>query len=110
VFKRGNPFSESSPIKIPGFIGKPLVQELQKLPQNCNHWVNYKAVIRKQEGKSDIYDMRIYDEWETNKKGLKISTYASLDANPDLIQFTGWFDLKTKAVDIKNAQPTGKPA
>jgi hypothetical protein len=110
MFKRGNTLSESSPINIPGFIGKPMVQELQKLPQTCDHWVKYKAVVRKQEGKSDTYDMRVYDEWEANKKCLKVSTYASLDANPELIQFTGWFDSKTKAVKIKYNQPTVKPA
>ena len=110
MFKLGRSLNENSPIKVPNYIGRRMVEELQKLPQTSNHWVQYKAVIRKQANKPDSYDVRIYDEWETNKKGVKVTNYNSLDAHPDLIQFSGWFDSQTKLVEIKYVQAASKTA
>lgn len=96
-------FSEDKPINIPSFVGSQIVKELQaKPPKEADHWVRYKAVVRKRASTPNSYDMRIYDEFETETKGVKITDYAFLDDHPDLVQFAGWFDPQTKKVEIKS--------
>jgi hypothetical protein len=110
MFKKFSSLNENAPISVPSYIGKSMVEQLQKLPQSSNHWVRYKAVIRKQPAKPNTYDIRIYDEWETEKKGAKVTNYNFFDSYPDLIQFTGWFEPQTKMVEIKYVQAAGKAA
>ena len=73
---------------------------MQKLPHTSDHWVKLKAVMRPREGNPDAFDIRVYDEWESDEKKVKIKDWASLDQQPDLIQYEGWFDKKSKKVEI----------
>ena len=101
MFWKTAELKEGRPVKIPAYIGKHVVEEMQKMPQTSDHWVSYKAVVRPQAGKADSWDIRIFDEWETNEKGIKVADFAFLDAHPELIRFDGWFNAKTHTVDVK---------
>jgi len=89
------------PISIPGYIGKHLVRLMAKMPHTGTHWVQLKAVIRQKSENPNAFDLLVFDEWEANEKTVKITDYASLDANPELIQFEGWFDSKAKHVEVE---------
>jgi hypothetical protein len=111
MFWKKQQLTEGKPISIPAYVGKVLVTEMQKLPQASDHWVKYMMVIRPQAGKADMFDFRVIDEWETSDKAKKISVtdFASLDANPDLIKFEGWFNSKTHQVEAKARVTAEKP-
>jgi hypothetical protein len=97
--------TEGPPSDIPAFVGKYIVTEMQKLPQTSDHWVDYKAVVRPQAGKADTFDIRIVDMWEVKAKGITVPNYASLDSNPDMIKFEGWYNAKSHLVEIKARMP-----
>jgi hypothetical protein len=98
-WKKKSSLEDRGPINIPGWVGAFVVPELQKLPFT-DHWVKYKGVVR-QKNTGRIFDIRIYDEWETNQKQLKVTGYSFFDKYPELIQFEGWFDESSKKAEIK---------
>lgn len=95
-----------TPTGVPTIVAKKLVELMQKLPHTSDHWVKLKAVMRTHEGKADVFDIRVYDEWEADAKKVKIEDWATLDQHPDLIQYEGWFDNKSKKVEV-TAKQTG---
>jgi hypothetical protein len=107
MFWKSAKLKENSLNEIPGYIGKIVVDEMQKLPQTADHWVQYKMAVRPQAGQADSFDARIVDAFELTAKGIKGVTYSYLDEHPEYIQFEGWFNTKTHKVDIK-AKPLGE--
>ena len=63
-------------------------------------WVrNLKAVSKNHNG-AKAMDVRIYDDVDANAKNVKVKEYASLDANPDLVLYEGWFDTDSNKVEL----------
>lgn len=92
---------KSGPTSIPGFVGALIVTEMQKLPHTSDHWVKLKAVMRPHAaGNITAFDFRVFDEWESDEKKIKVTNFASLDEHPELIQYEGWFDKVTKKVEL----------
>jgi hypothetical protein len=75
--------------------------ELNTMTAPSDHWVKYKAAVRRQENNGEVFDFRIFDEWSVKEKMLKVVDYTSLDAHPDLIVMEGWYDRKSRKGDIK---------
>ena len=101
-FWKRQPITEKSkPTSIPGFVGARIVTEMQKLPHTSDHWVKLKAVMRPHAGGNSIaFDFRVFDEWESDEKKIKVTNFGFLDEHPDLIQYEGWFDKATKKVEL----------
>lgn len=120
MFWKKKPITENSgPTSVPALVGSHVVAEMQKNPVMSDHWVKYKCIMRPhKEGNSTSFDIRVYDEWETDQKSVKVTNFASLDGYPELVQFEGWFDKSTKKVQLKArqtapqaaAQPAAQPA
>jgi len=89
----------SGPVKIDRNLYRIVGREWERLPPS-DHWVRFMAVLRRHADNPDICDVRIYDEWCTNNRGITVSDYASLDFHPDLVLFEGWFDKKAGTGNI----------
>lgn len=100
----------SKPTSVPSLVGKRIVEEMQKMPHTSDHWVKLKGVMRQHGNQPDAFDIRVYDEWEADQKKLKVENWVTLDQHPDLIQYEGWFDKKSKKVEIAVKQPAPAPA
>ncbi len=94
----------------PAAVGRKLVELMQKMPHASDHWVRLKAIMRLQEGKTSVYDVRVFDEYDADQKKVKITNWASLDQNPDLVQYDGWYDTKSKKAEMKVVQQPTAPA
>jgi len=92
----------AGPISVPGFIGARVVEKMMKNPDLSDHWVEYKGVVRHRSNGDGICDIRIFDKWDTDHRGIKVTDFKFLDAHSDLIQFEGWFDEKSKRAEIKD--------
>lgn len=88
--KQGN---ISGPIKVDRALYRIVGGGWSLLPAS-DHWVRFMAVVRQHEDNQDVYDVRIFDQWCTDQKGIKVVDYASLDFHPDLVVFKGWYDRK----------------
>ena len=91
-------------VKLPGPKGMPepvgryLVVRLDQDPD----WVwNLKSVSRPHPEKSELFDVRIYDERYVALENVVIKNYTSLDARPELILFEGWYDKKTMKAEVQ---------
>jgi hypothetical protein len=103
-WKKKSLADKKGPTSIPGYVGKKVVDILQKRQDMSDHWVKYKGLYRPHAGTNGGYDIRIFDEWDTDQKGIKVGDYAFLDAHPDLVQFEGWCDEKTRKVEIRDVR------
>ena len=77
------------PDLIPDPVGTYLVTELKMDPDYV--W-KLKAVVRPWPDKKKVCHFRVYDERETEKRGVKIEDYLSLDSHQDDILFQGVLD------------------
>lgn len=88
--------------EIPGPVGKYLIVTLGKDPD----WVwSLKAVVQPREGRRDCFDVRVLDAVQAVQKKVIITGYSSLDEQPELILFEGWFDkpnMKVMEMEEKN--------
>ena len=92
----------SKPMKLDRTLYKVIGSEWDKIPQSeSDHWVKYMAVMRPQKEGGDVCDVRVFDEWSAQQNKISILNYGSLDNQPDMILFEGWFDRKSKKGDIK---------
>jgi hypothetical protein len=97
------------PIGVPSCVGHKIIKLFQKMPLNStNRWMIYKAVIRQRNENCDEYDIRIFEEGETQLAKVKVANFNSLDKYPNLIQFEGWFNPKSKLVEIGVKNQTDK--
>ena len=90
----------SGPIKVDRTLYRIVGEGWSLLPAS-EHWVRFMAVVRQHEDNQDVYDVRIFDQWCTDQKGIKVVDYASLDFHPDLVVFEGWLDRKTEDGSIQ---------
>ena len=60
-----------------------------------------KAVTIPQSDKKDVIDVRVYDSNVTERNGVKVRNYHSLDDHSALVIFDGWYNKVTHAVDKK---------
>jgi hypothetical protein len=107
MFRKNKVLKPGSPASIPDYISKAIVQEIRKITEPSDHWVSYKAVISPRKDAEDIFDIRVFDEFIRNKKGVEVKDYSSLDAYPDLIEFEGWINQTTKQVNIRTVKKLG---
>ncbi len=81
------------PKEIPELVGRYMVVEEKKDPD----WVwKLKSVLRPA-GKKSFY-CRVYDDYKASQAGLKVKDWTSLDKNPELILWEGYFDKETNTV------------
>lgn len=107
--KAGSNESHTGEVKLPGpksipeSVGRYLVVKLKKNPD----WTwNLEAVVRKRpEGKS-AFDVRVFDASQATAKNVRVINFNSLDANPDLILYEGWYDKKTNQVELSEGPLT----
>jgi hypothetical protein len=85
------------PRQIPGLVGKHLTAEYKMDAELVRI---LKAVVRKRPHAEVAFDCRIFDQSEAEAKEVQIKDYTSLDGNPDLILYEGWFDEETKRVEM----------
>ncbi|MFH1488266.1 MAG: hypothetical protein ABII06_05135 [Pseudomonadota bacterium] len=75
--------------------------EWNKIPPTGDHWVKYKAAVRQHLNDSEVFDVRIFDEWYVKEKKVKVVDFSSLDDKPELIILQGWFNRESKKGDVK---------
>jgi len=92
---------QDKPRNLPQEVGRHLVVKLGHDPD----WVwSLKYVREHKENSTDVFDIRIFSPEEAAQNNAKISDYASLSSDPDLILFTGWYDNKTQQVMIQEVR------
>jgi hypothetical protein len=85
------------PRPIPDQVGKYLISQMQKDAD----WVwRLMAVTRQKVGSEKAQDVRIFASHEASAKNINVKNYNSLDKNPELILFEGWFDKDAKKVEL----------
>lgn len=107
------PTTGAAPVKNPGpkriheSVGRYLVVKLQADPD----WVwNLKQVERLRPESKTAFDVRVFDERAAASKNVPIKNYSSLDANPGLVLYEGWFDKKTMKVQIEDKKAPPRAA
>jgi len=97
----------SKPHDIPEAVGRCLVVDLGKDPD----WVwKLRSVVRRQAEKYR-YDVRVFDEIQAGARGVRVRDYTTLDEQPDLILFEGWYDKKSHRAHVEERLvPTPKAA
>jgi hypothetical protein len=109
-WKRKSMEDQKGPINVPGFVGGKVVEIMQKRQDLSDHWVKYKGLVRPRAGADGSFDIRIFDQWDTDQKGIKVTDYDYLDAHPELVQFEGWFNPKTKKVEMRDTRKVESPS
>lgn len=86
------------PKEIPRLVREYLVSQMKMdpdLPQAL------KAVLRKSPKEEKRFDVRVFDPAQAQVKKVTVNDYTSLDEHPTLILYEGWFDEKSKQVELK---------
>jgi len=86
------------PQAIPGLVQKHLGAEW-KLSLDLAQLL--KAVVRKNATRETAFDIQIFDESEALAKKVHVDNYTTLDENPGLILYEGWFDETSKQVELQ---------
>jgi hypothetical protein len=60
-----------------------------------------KAVTIPRSDEKNVIDVRVYDSNVTERNGVKVINYHSLDDHSALVIFDGWYNKVTHAVDKK---------
>ena len=101
------PVKNTGPKRIHESVGRYLVVKLQGDPD----WVwNLKQVERPRPESKTAFDVRVFDERMAASKGTIIKSYSSLDAQPGLILYEGWFDKKTMKVQLEDKKASPRAA
>ena len=86
------------PQNIPDYVGRYLVVQLKKDP----NWVwNLKAVLRQKNSK-DSFEFRVFDDAQVATSKVNVKNYLSLDGHPDLTLYHGWYDKKSRQVQLED--------
>lgn len=86
------------PKEIPEIVAKHLTDQMKMTPM----YVQFlKAVMYPDSRSKDAFKIRVFDESETEVKKIKVQNYVTLDQYPGLILYEGWFDKKTKQVELE---------
>ena len=95
----------SRPKEMPEAVGRYLVVDLHEDPD----WVWDLKVVERQRGQGKhLFDIRVFDPYQTGTQGTRISHYGSFDEHPELVLFEGWFDKKTRKVALEKKQGSAK--
>ena len=86
------------PKGIPQSVGSYLVTKEGMNPDLV--W-SLKAVIIPRSDEKNVIDVRVYDSNVTERNGVKVINYHSLDDHSALVIFDGWYNKVTHAVDKK---------
>jgi len=86
------------PRQIPGLVEKHIIAEYKMDPELVRI---LKAVIRASSTEEAVFNIRVFDESETLARKVQVKDYTSLDEHPALIIYEGWFDEKSKRVELK---------
>ena len=89
------------PEELHGYLSRLIADEMENAPSSSDHWVKYMVVQRPHEEDLETIDVRIFDKYSAEKKNVRVTDYASLDSNPDLVLFEGWYNKKKKQSNIK---------
>ena len=93
------------PKSIPEPVGRYLVVHMGKDPD----WVwNLKAAMRARQEKPGTFHFRVFDPSKAAGSRILVRDYTTLDQNPQLILFEGWFDKKL--FDVHMEEQRGKAA
>ena len=83
------------PKEISQLVASYLVTEAHMSPDLVWH---LKAVTIPRSDKRNVIDVRVYASNETDRKGVKVINYHSLDDHPALVIFDGWYNTETYTV------------
>jgi hypothetical protein len=86
------------PRQIPGLVEKHIIAEYKMDPELVRI---LKAVVRTRSTEEEVFNIRVFDESEALAKNIQVKDYISLDEHPDLIIYEGWFDEKSKRVELE---------
>jgi hypothetical protein len=86
------------PKEIPDSIGRYLVVQ-KKMDPNLV-WA-LKCALKPNAQSKTRFDFRVFSDKTTEKEGVTVVNYASLDAHPTLIVLQGQFDKGTNQVDVQ---------
>lgn len=87
------------PRDIPPPLGSYMVVSMNVDPDIV--W-NLKAVMRQREESADAVDVRLFSRAKADAKNVSVKNYLSLDAYPDLILYEGWWNKKTKVIQLQD--------
>lgn len=94
------------PRSVEELVGRQIILELNKDPD----WVwQLRSVVRRRPGGPHRFDFRVFDEAQAAVNKLKVKNYNSLDANPELIRFQGWFDKVSMEVHFEGPKQAEAP-
>lgn len=86
------------PKEIPEIVAKHLTEKMKMTPMFVQI---LKAVMYPDSRSEKASKIRIFDESETAVKKIKVQNYVTLDQYPNMILYEGWFDKKTKQVELE---------
>jgi len=86
------------PKDVPDIVGGHLVTDFNQNPD----WVwKLKVVVRRRQESRHAFDVRVFDEFQTAAKNIKVRNYTSLDEHPEFILFEGWFNTDTRQLQLE---------
>lgn len=86
------------PKEIPEVVAKHLTEKM-KMPSMYVQIL--RTVMYPDTASAGKFKIRIFDESETAVKKIKVQNYTTLDQYPNFILYEGWFDKKTKQVELE---------
>jgi hypothetical protein len=86
------------PQAIPSLVQKHLVAEWK---MDSDLVKLFKAVVRKSETEEAVLKIRVFDNSEALAKKVQVKDFTSLEENPSLIIYEGWFDERSKQVKLE---------
>ncbi|MBU2607852.1 MAG: hypothetical protein KKF26_00885 [Chloroflexi bacterium] len=86
------------PRSIEELVGRQLVIDLKQNPDQV--WKLRSVVRQRTEGKHR-FDFRVFDGNQVAASKIKVKDYTSLDNQPELVLYEGWFDKVSMAVHFE---------
>ena len=87
----------SGPREIPGPVQAHLVAQEKMDPD----LVKLLKAVERKGGNGDIPNIRVFDNSEAIARKVQVKDYTSLDQEPGLVLYEGWFDGGTKQVKLE---------
>jgi hypothetical protein len=92
------------PRELPQRVGQYMVTKLKEDPDII--W-NYKAVVMPREGSKTAFFVRVFNPAAADARGVRVTSYTSLEAAAELILFQGWYDQDSGKVEL--SRPSAAP-
>jgi len=88
-------------LTAPGYLPEPVAKHLVVTMKQEAEWVwDLKAVERSRSQEIKVFDVRVFDNAQAKMRHVNVKDYNSLDAHPELIAFEGWYNKKTREVQL----------